>query len=456
MSTVLIALALILALLVCCLYIAPSKDKMTYIRDEENRIIIYHGLNVSNYQKHSDNFMPWHTIKDFDRIKKWGFNLVRFVIPYEAIEPTKGSYNEAYTAELDKRLEYLNRIGIDVVIDIHQDLFSRKFGGDGFPEWMVNDGDHEFTLQHPWHKNYLEPAVISCFTEFWKNEEMQNTYIRGLEFLLTKVGHRIVGIDPFNEPYPGATFNFESGALTNFYKKVEKMIERNGYDIKLFFEPVIYTSSGVPSGLSIKPKNGVYFPHYYDPLRSYVGSYKSLNREIMGAAVRIKLWEAQSFKSPLVFGEFGMSSKMKNYLNHIEDFMNLSDSYCFGWTYWSYDKISHNSKYAIINDEGKEMPCLEKLIRIYPQKIAGDKPFYKFKKGIFELKYKANGNSSPTVIFIPEKMKPVEITINDGVSFHWYLPGSFQYVANDYLKHKIVVRSSVNEVPSGINWCDNK
>jgi hypothetical protein len=68
----------------------------------------------------------------------WGFNFVRLPITWEALEHQgPGQYDEAYLAYLRKLLLAMEKRGISVYIDPHQDVWSRFTGGDGAPGWTL-------------------------------------------------------------------------------------------------------------------------------------------------------------------------------------------------------------------------------------------------------------------------------------------------------------------------------
>ena len=128
--------------------ILPIKatDGSYYWRDEMNRARVFHGLNVvykrpPYHPKVHGPFDPLYslTASDMKNIANWGFNLVRLGVPWVAVEPTKGAFNNTYLAIMRKIVDDLYANGIYTVVDFHQDAFSRLTCGEGFPKWVVRD-----------------------------------------------------------------------------------------------------------------------------------------------------------------------------------------------------------------------------------------------------------------------------------------------------------------------------
>ena len=85
------------------------------------------------------------TDEDIDNLVKWGFNLVRLGVMWEAVEPHKGVYNLTYLDEVEKLVNKLGSKGIFTLVDGHQDVFSRRTCGEGFPAFYVENDviEHE-------------------------------------------------------------------------------------------------------------------------------------------------------------------------------------------------------------------------------------------------------------------------------------------------------------------------
>ncbi|MFX1378750.1 MAG: cellulase family glycosylhydrolase [Promethearchaeota archaeon] len=73
---------------------------------------------------------------NFTRLKHWGFNCLRFLVTWEAIEHKgPGQYDKEYLDYLEEILKIAENYKFYTFIDPHQDVWSRMTGGDGAPGW---------------------------------------------------------------------------------------------------------------------------------------------------------------------------------------------------------------------------------------------------------------------------------------------------------------------------------
>ena len=183
------------------------------------------------------------------RIARWGFNTLRLLVTWEAIEHEgPGIYDEAY---LDYVVEVARRAaahGFVLFLDFHQDVWSRMTGGDGAPGWIFAKLGLDFTRfdaagaahvmqyrydyasdeacqedRYPmmsWARNYRLPANGIVWTAFFAGATLtplwevdgvnvqtflQRHYLGAMRALAERLADNaaVIGFDSLNEPSPG-------------------------------------------------------------------------------------------------------------------------------------------------------------------------------------------------------------------------------------------------------------
>lgn len=445
---------IIVFLLIFILLINSVNASNNWIIDENNRSIILHGLNISNMAKYSYNQMSWQSYNDYKRMKdEWGFNCIRFLIFWSALEPQPGIYNDTYLDLVEERINWSEELNLKVILDMHQDLYSKKFGGNGAPDWAVDDDGFNFKPLDPWWFNYIQPAVRRAFKNFWTKDEIQihfiNTWIHVAERFTNK---KILGYEILNEPYFGTFLPtiFEKTYLKNFYHKIINSIRSVDPNHYIFYEPQIMTNSGFKSYLPpLNSEKVVYAPHFYQPTvhegLPYLGFPFLISRTL-----NLRNTEAEDAKVPWLLGEFGVknsTSGMKSYLIDMLRFLNYNTA---SWTYWAYD-YNTQDEFGILDENGYEQNQLKYLVYPYPQKISGT-PIsfnYDFENKIFNLEFKNNNTTGPTEIYIGQKrIYPEGFNINCSDpenSWYWEYDSDFEIVKiwtnNSIQIHNIIIKT---------------
>lgn len=130
-------------------------------RDTDNREVTIHGINVAGDAKFPTNpNQPSHvadkffdgdnvsfvgrpfSVEDahthFARLKGWGYNTIRYIFTWEAIEAAgPGRYDEEWIQHTISVLRIAKGFGFYVFMDPHQDVWSRFSGGSGAPMWTL-------------------------------------------------------------------------------------------------------------------------------------------------------------------------------------------------------------------------------------------------------------------------------------------------------------------------------
>jgi endoglycosylceramidase len=79
-----------------------------------------------------------------------GFNAVRLGLLWAGVEPNVDAFNATYLQELDNLVQRLAKSGIYTILDLHQDVMSPKFCGEGFPDWAVMPSNDVQPFAEPW------------------------------------------------------------------------------------------------------------------------------------------------------------------------------------------------------------------------------------------------------------------------------------------------------------------
>jgi hypothetical protein len=175
----------------------------------------------------------------FGRLRHWGFNCLRFLVTWEAVEHAgPGRYDEDYLQYLGAVVAAAGEYGFHVFINPHQDAWSRFSGGDGAPAWTLElAGFNLETLDaseaaitmgkrfpnYPamvWPNNWKRLACATMFTLFFagdrfapglavSGEGIQGFLQRHFIAAMRKVARRladlphVIGYGLLNEPCAG-------------------------------------------------------------------------------------------------------------------------------------------------------------------------------------------------------------------------------------------------------------
>lgn len=175
----------------------------------------------------------------FTRLRAWGLTLLRFLVTWEAIEHSgPGQYDQAYLDYLHAVIQKAGEYGFKVIIDPHQDVWSRFTGGDGAPGWTMEAIGLDMTLFHEagaaiihqlhgdpfprmvWPTNGSRLAAATMFTLFFggndfapktniegepAQEYLQRHYIAAFQEVARRLSGLdcVIGYEVLNEPLSG-------------------------------------------------------------------------------------------------------------------------------------------------------------------------------------------------------------------------------------------------------------
>ncbi|MFC1890543.1 cellulase family glycosylhydrolase [Thermodesulfobacteriota bacterium] len=375
-----------------------------FIVDAQGGDLVLHGANISNAAKREPLHVGWHGQADYDRMIGWGMNAVRLLIFWTAIEPEEGVFDNDYLDRVEERLDWAQAAGLYVLMDMHQDTYGEKFGGNGAPVWATRDDGIPFDHVSPWWLNYAAPAVRRAFYHLWIDADLQEHYRQSWTVVAERFGNHpaVLGYEIMNEPYFGDInpFIFEKDFLYPFTRYVAEGIRSADPDGLIFFEPMIITNLGIPSfGPSIEINDSVYAPHFYQPA-VHEGQPYDLDPSLINSTAKTRSRESARHGTPWLLTEFGVASTTTGYEQYLEDLLRALDEQSAGWFYWSYDK---GGGFCMLQDDGSESPVMDHLVRPYPQRTTGRLASYTFDPDtrVFEMAFENRaGATGETEIFV--------------------------------------------------------
>ncbi len=224
------------------------------------------------------------------RLKVWGFNVLRLLTTWEAVEYAgPGKYDEEYLDYYAEVCRLAGEHGLYVFVDFHQDVWSRMTGGDGAPCWLFEKVGIDYTKipqadaavvmqnlydyddprprqqknypQMCWASNYDYPINGIMWTLFFGGRDfapdliidgvnvqdyMQGHYLNCLKEIGKRVKGlpNVLGFDTLNEPHYGWIGNYlndsveaeggeEKQTLGLVWKPIEALYCAGGNPVKL-------------------------------------------------------------------------------------------------------------------------------------------------------------------------------------------------------------------------------
>jgi endoglycosylceramidase len=416
--------------------------------DGEGRRICFRGVNVAGNAKLSP-FLPFKDPSWWDLLASWGFNMVRLTLFWEAVEPAPGKYDRSYLDKIESLVDQAAQRGLYILLDMHQDLYSRSLCGDGAPDWAfpryVDPQRNDSFGGQFWSAAYtLSRDVRCCFTHFFLSEGLQEHYRLAWQEVAARFkGHPfILGYDIMNEPSRGDIPNdrgqFENFVLQPFYEEMISAIREVHPGAVGFVEPHIqnmYSSKLEPFSI----RGLVYAPHLYDSLAVTLRFDLLPNDMLFCHLLEAHQEKARELSLPLFVGEFGAPWSMepsgaRNMA--VDDALQSLEANFIDCAYWDYSVRDVNAwneeDFSLIDEEGQPRG-FEVNVRPYLARLEGQPISQSFncRTKAFLVRFKSRPGLPPAVIRVPKVQYPqgFKLRLSDGQAEHheeggelWYYP----------------------------------
>lgn len=305
----------------------------------------------------------------FPKVKQLGFDHVRLLFNWEAFEPIRGQYNKAYLDAYDDLVRSASNAGLYVIIDFHQDGYSRYLSGgcgDGLPLWATPPN---ITPRQPANgescKSWILYAVLDIGTHRAWNSFYEDYYdVKTAYFAMLRqvVRHfrgqeQVIGYDLLNEPW-----GFEASQISQFYTQAASVVSSVDPTALIFFEPHPTTAFSWGGQTKLRRptfKNAVYAPHLYDFNVLARGSWNG-SMDSVANTLNLHKAKAAQWNVPLYIGEWGAPATVPNVKTFVENMWILLQSNHVSSAQWNITpawnpvaKDGFNSEdLSIIDDHG--------------------------------------------------------------------------------------------------------
>jgi endoglycosylceramidase len=412
---------------------SPLWSDGEFLRDADGRIALLHGVNARvegvfdvTFDDGRERLEPIPTLEPADciRMRELGFDFLRLPVNWSAIEPTEGSYDEAYFGRIDDALDCAEAAGIVVLIDLHQDAYSKEIGEDGAPLWAIVPAP-TMLLEGPLDDlgaRRDSVQVNDAFRTFFDTTDpagLQAAFIAMLEVVGARWNDHpaVIGFEIYNEPPVGEEL------VDAFQLEAAARLRVAAPDKLIFFEPSAVRNifDFVPLAEDPMPTDGaVYAPHVYTMI--FTGDSTDYTRDRLEASVRGTRDEAAAWGTPLVIGEYGCDPLGVNGDRWIGYQAELHDQYLAGDAFWLWKEDAPQGAWGLFDHDATTDTWTERevavnvLSRVRAARIAGEVIANTYDSAAGTLRLEVRGASLPHDIYIPERAAGSFTMTCDGAS----------------------------------------
>jgi endoglycosylceramidase len=366
---------------------APLDSDGHQLRDAEGRVRILRGVNVKMQGLFDVGFddgraprepLPPFDASDAAELHRLGLGFVRLLVNWSAIEPMKGQYSQAYLDRVQAAVDLCRAQNVLVMIDFHEDGFSKEICEDGAPLWAISPPLPMLTSGPvPGPDCHTAAAAIQAFNSFFSDVDgLQESYAEMAKQVAMRFRDDpiVIGYELMNEPIG------DDDKVAAFHAKLGAAL-RTVEPKKLFiFEPPAtrnFTNGAAVPSSPYPVGGGVYAVHIYTAIfgnngaltdGTYVGLLKG---SIDGART-----EADGWGTPLMLTEFGFGPGTPNGTDWLGRLLDDADATFASTTFWHWKSpVPNDWGLFDVTPDGvytERTDLIAALSRPYAQAIGGD------------------------------------------------------------------------------------
>ena len=418
--------------------------------DNLGREVLIHGTNIVIKE------FPWHpktdgfgqdtfSEQDMEFMKSLGLNGVRLGMMWPGLVPTKGQFNETYLKIMVDLVTKASQFDIYILLDMHQDVMSKRFCVEGFPMWSIDPEiakNFPFPLHEPykvdpltnlpsyddckrfsWATYYLAEAVGKSFENLYQNtnglrDEWEKFWVKTAKTF--KNHSSVMGYELINEPWAGNIYRqptlllptiADKQNLAPAYDVLANAIRKVDNEHCIFFEPVTWDDFGVgfeavPGGSDYQNRSVLSY-HYYIP-PDFNANFDFF----------VRMRDLERLKCGGMLTEFATHAEYS--IEKMFEVMRDADLVFQSWLGWEY----YGSKRTTSQSP---MARIYNTSRTFPQAVAGHMTDLKFDPSTynFRLVYQITEkcHSNTTVIFLNQDLhypNGYDVVVEPAGKVTWY------------------------------------
>ncbi len=380
---------------------------------------------------------------DAPETARLGYGFVRLAISWSGLEPAEGQFSQPFLDLLDHVVAAYEAAGVYVLIDFHEDSYSKEIGEDGAPLWAILPPPTELLHGPLWAESDLKcpcensdnrrisGPVTEAFTSFFENTDgIQDRFLPAWRLVTGRYKDHagMVGFEAMNEPMAIQADN-GLALLDDFHVKAAAAMREVNPHHAYWLEPEVVTRNwGCEYPLRATPfpdTNVVYEPHFYPGLclnldkgTDYASWYANMTTTFDSMVT-----EAASYGAAPVLGEWWARLRIPGDFESIDAMIQLADERAIGLTQWHWrgfcpadDCTEVGTPYYLsLPDQTWTVaqPGTDRFAHAYPMAVPGHLAKYAFDRatGVATIDFDAAGGEAAPMLHLPTGRYPDGATV---------------------------------------------
>lgn len=393
----------------------PLRTEGRRILDVRGREVFLRGIQHHQFQ---DVFYGGRDVlpEEYPRIASWGFTVLRMAFSWSRVEPTRGTYDADYVAELRAALDHAHAAGLTVLLEYQQDEYGRcavdpsstRFGSaNGAPSWacIVPEGTP------------LNSTTAS--DSLWANQDgLFDAFVAMWTHLITTLRDHpaILGYDLYNEPF-GSGDDFETAVLYPMYRKLVPMVRPLDPDRIFMVESSrahIFGREITAEPLDDLGENVVFQVHMYTNWIGHFLGNQRIDDEARERDFGDVVAKAEVIGLPIWNGEWSINQLVEGALDDLTRFREIEEEHLLGSSFWSFSRRvsgigpGSNSGAVVLLEEDRSprFDVIDRLSRAYPVLTPGKLESLAVERetNVMRARFEVDATiDAPLVLYVPAR-----------------------------------------------------